>query len=123
MLIALIVLATIGAIAGGVYMFGQADDLIKFVMEKYFKAEATAEEKALEKAGATKAEGFLSVDGRLQPKFEGYAADPQYRKDRLKQNPVVSNAELNQVSGGLGDEAAREYGKRGLGKGIGQAFD
>ncbi len=47
-------------------MSGQADDLIKFVMEKYLKAEATAEEKALEKAGETKAEGFLSVDAFCQ---------------------------------------------------------
>ena len=45
------------------------------------------------------------------------------RKDRLKKNPVVSNDELNQVSGGLGDEAAKEFGKGGLGKGIGKAFD
>jgi bacteriocin-like protein len=59
----------------------------------------------------------------LSANFLGYAADVKYRKDRLKQNPVVSNNELNQISGGLGDEAAREYGKRGLGKGIGQAFD
>lgn len=46
-----------------------------------------------------------------------------HRKDRLKQNPVVSNDELNQVSGGLGDEAKREFGKRGLGQSIGKAFD
>ena len=45
------------------------------------------------------------------------------RKDRLKKNPVVSNDELNQISGGLGDEAAKEFGKGGLGKGIGKAFD
>ena len=49
------------------------------------------------------------------------------RKDRLKKNPVVSNDELNQVSGGLGDEAAKEFGKdfgkSGLGQGIGKAFD
>ena len=45
------------------------------------------------------------------------------RKDRLKKNPVVSNNELNQISGGLGDEAAKEFGKGGLGKGIGKAFD
>ena len=45
------------------------------------------------------------------------------RKDRLKKNPVVSNDELNQVSGGLGDEAAKEFGKGGLGKNIGKAFD
>ena len=46
-----------------------------------------------------------------------------HRKDRLKQNPIVSNDELNQVSGGLGDEAKREFGKRGLGQSIGKAFD
>ncbi len=48
---------------------------------------------------------------------------PCCRKDRLKKNPVVSNDELNQISGGLGDEAAKEFGKGGLGKGIGKAFD
>ena len=46
-----------------------------------------------------------------------------FRKDRLKKNPVVSNDELNQIAGGLGDEAAKEYGKGGLGKGISKAFD
>lgn len=45
------------------------------------------------------------------------------RKERLKKNPVVSNDELNQVSGGLGDEAAKEFGKGSLGKGISNAFD
>ncbi len=35
----------------------------------------------------------------------------------------MSNDELNEVSGGLGDEAAREFGKGGLGEGIGKAFD
>lgn len=45
------------------------------------------------------------------------------RKDRLKKNPMVSNNELNQVSGGLGDEAAGEFSKGGLGTGIGKAFD
>lgn len=59
LLIALIVLTTLGAVAGGVYMSGAADDVIKFVMEKYFKAEARAEEKMLEKAGEGQAEGFL----------------------------------------------------------------
>ncbi len=66
LLIAFIVLATVGAIAGGIYTSGQANDLVKFVIEKYFKAEATAEEKALEKAGETKAEGFLSVQAFSQ---------------------------------------------------------
>ena len=46
-----------------------------------------------------------------------------YRKERLKKNPVVSNDELNQVSGGLGDEAAKEMGKGKLGESIGKAFD
>ena len=46
------------------------------------------------------------------------------RKDRLKKNPVVSNDELNVVSGGLGDEAAEEeVGKGKLGESIGKAFD
>ena len=58
-LIILLVLTTLAAIAGGIYLSGAGDDVTKFIMEKYFKAEATAEEKALEKAGATKAEGFL----------------------------------------------------------------
>ncbi|KAK0517184.1 hypothetical protein JMJ35_000339 [Cladonia borealis] len=102
-LIALIVLTTIGAVVVGVYMSPVGEDVTKWAMEKFFKAEAKAEEKALEKAGETKAEGFL--------------------KDRLKKNPVVSNDELNQISGGLGDEAAKEFGKGGLGKGIGKAFD
>ena len=47
----------------------------------------------------------------------------RFRKDRLKKNPMVSNDELNEVSSGLGDEAAREFSKGGLGKEIGKAFD
>lgn len=47
----------------------------------------------------------------------------RFRKDRLKKNPMVSNDELNELSSGLGDEAAREFGKGGLGKEIGKAFD
>ena len=35
---------------------------------------------------------------------------PRCRKDQLKKNPVISNDELNEISGGLGDEAAREFG-------------
>lgn len=55
----LLLLTALAAIAGGIYLSGAGDDVTKWVMEKYFKAEAKAEEKALEKAGATKAEGFL----------------------------------------------------------------
>lgn len=90
------ILATL-IVAGYFYFTGQADDVIQWIAEKYFKAEAKAEEKALEKAGETKAEGFL--------------------KERLKKNPVVSNEQLNEISGGLGDEAAKEFGD-----GIGKAF-
>ncbi|CAF9928031.1 hypothetical protein IMSHALPRED_007360 [Imshaugia aleurites] len=107
LLIISILLTVLAAVAGGVYMSGAADDVIKFVMEKYFKAEAKGEEKLLEKSGEGAAEGFL--------------------KDRLKKNPVVSNDELNQISSGLGDEAAKEFGKNfgkgGLGSNIGKAFD
>ena len=58
-LIALTVLATIGAAIVGVYMSPVGEDVTKWVMEKFFKAEAKAEEKALEKASETQAEGFL----------------------------------------------------------------
>jgi len=63
------------------------------------------------------------VSGHSSLILHDHAADSLCRKDRLKKNPVVSNDELNQVSGGLGDEAAKEYGKGGLGEGIGKAFD
>ena len=47
-----------------------------------------------------------------------------YRKDQLKKNPALSNEELNDISSGLGDEAAKQFGKGGgLGKSIGKAFD
>ena len=47
------------AIGAYLYLTDAGNDFAKWVAEKYFKAEATAERKALEKAGATKAEGFL----------------------------------------------------------------
>ncbi|MCJ1279320.1 hypothetical protein MMC21_007144 [Puttea exsequens] len=98
-LIALLILSTFVAIAVGLYFSPYKDDIRNFVLEKYFKAEAKAEEKALEKAGATKAEGFL--------------------KDRLKKNPVMGSEELEGVQAGLGEEAKSE----GLGGKIGKAFD
>lgn len=61
LLIISILLTVLAAVAGGVYMSGAADDVIKFVMEKYFKAEAKGEEKLLEKSGEGAAEGFLYV--------------------------------------------------------------
>lgn len=59
LLSATILLTVLAAIAGAIYLSGTTDDVIKFVMEKYFKAEARTEEKMLEKAGETRAEGFL----------------------------------------------------------------
>ena len=50
--------------------------------------------------------------------IEAYYNNLQYRKDQLKKNPVVSNDELNEISGGLGDEAAREFGGK-----LSKAFD
>ena len=44
--------------------------------------------------------------------------DSRNRKDQLKKNPVISNDELNEISGGLGDEAAREFGGK-----LSRAFD
>ena len=58
---ALILFTALVAIAGGIYMSGYADDVRNFLMEKFFKAEAKAEEKALEKAGATKEEESCSI--------------------------------------------------------------
>lgn len=44
-------------------MSGYSDDVTKYLMERFFKAKAKAEEKALEHAGETMAEGFLYVHG------------------------------------------------------------
>lgn len=131
-------------------MSGAADDVIKYVMEQYFKAEAKSEEKLLEKSGEGAAEGFLYVlllsfslflsfclflSSNASRTLFGFRYFGEWkrlivsarvcnRKDRLKKNPVVSNDELNSISGGLGDEAAKEFGNGGgLGKGIGKAFD
>ena len=59
LLIATIVLTVLAAVAGAVYMSGAADDVVHYAMEKYFKAEAKAEEKILEQSGEKYAEGFL----------------------------------------------------------------
>lgn len=61
LLLATIMLTVLAAVAGGVYMSGAGDDVVKMVMERYFKAEAKAEEKILEKSGEGMAEGFLFV--------------------------------------------------------------
>ena len=48
-------------LAAAFYFTDAGQDLSQWVAEKYFKAEAKATEKALEKAGSEKAEGFLYV--------------------------------------------------------------
>lgn len=83
-----IVITVLALAVAGLYFSGQADDLFVYFAKKFYKAEAKAEEKALEKAGVDKAEGLL--------------------KDRLKKNPMMGEDELNQVQSGLGSEAARE---------------
>ncbi|MCJ1311853.1 hypothetical protein MMC25_005526 [Agyrium rufum] len=96
----LIVISFLAGVGGLLFVTGAYKDVVEYVGERYFKAKAKAEEKALEHAGETEAEGFL--------------------KDQLKKNPVVSNDELNAVSGGLGDEAAKEFGGESLGKVFGK---
>ena len=57
--IAAIVITVLAIAVAGLYVSGQADDLFVYFAKKYYKAEAKAEEKVLEKAGMDKAEGLL----------------------------------------------------------------
>lgn len=97
LLVTSILTALLAILVGGIYMSGAADDLIEWATTKFLVYKAKGEEKALEKAGSEGAENFL--------------------KGQLKHNPVVSDDELNRVSGGLGGEAGREFGA--LGKNLG----
>ena len=55
-------LAILLLVAAGLYFFTDTGkEVSEWVAEKYFKAEAHAAEKALEKTGSEKAEGFLYV--------------------------------------------------------------
>jgi len=94
LLMATVLIAFVGAIVAGVYLSGAGDDIVKWVAEKYFKAEAKAEEKVLEKKAGGEVEDLA--------------------KQRLKNNPVVGNDELNKVSAGLGDEASKAGVSKGL---------
>lgn len=58
-MIATLILTTLALAIGGLYISGQADDMFRFFAKKYYIAEAKAEEKALEKAGTEKVQGFL----------------------------------------------------------------
>ena len=63
-----IIVTVLAMAVAGLYFSGQADDLFAYFAKKYYKAEAKAEEKALEKAGTDKAEGFLK-GMYLSPRF------------------------------------------------------
>jgi len=63
------------------HMAGTLDPVIEWFTEKFLKAEARVEEKALEQAGSEKAQSIL--------------------KERLENNPVVPNDEINEFSQGL----------------------
>lgn len=93
---------TLLAAIGAAICFTDADnEMVQWAAERFFKAKAKAEKKALQNAGSEKAQGFL--------------------KDQLKKNPVVSNDELNDIQGGLGDEAAEQFGgKAGIGAMLGK---
>ena len=93
LLIATILITLLAAVGAAVYLTDAGNDMMQWAAERFFKAEAKAEKKALEKAGTEKMQGFLT--------------------DQLKKNPVVSNEELNDIQGGLGDEAASELGGKG----------
>jgi len=77
LLIATILITLLAAIGAAVYLTDTGSDMMQWAAERFFRAKAKAEEKALEKAGSEKMQGFL--------------------KDQLKKNPVVSSEELNDI--------------------------
>lgn len=58
-LIGVIIFTTLMSIGAGILFSGAGDDMAQWVFEKFFKAKAKAEEKALEHVGEEKARGFL----------------------------------------------------------------
>jgi len=100
LILTLIATLLLGA-AIAVYTTEAGTDLMEWAGERFFKYKAKAEEKALEQAGEGQAREFL--------------------KDQLKKNPVMSTDELNSISGGLGDDAMKQFGggKGGLGAMLG----
>jgi hypothetical protein len=74
-----IVVTVLAMAVAGLYFSGQADDLFAYFAKKYYKAEAKAEEKALEKVGVDKAEGLLKGMS-LPPRF-GMNRVPMFESD------------------------------------------
>jgi len=86
--------------AASIYFSGYADDVAEWWAKRYYKAKAGAEVKLMENVGEERVQGMV--------------------KDSLKKNPVMGEDELEQVSGGLGKEAAQE-GLGGVSKKLGGA--
>jgi hypothetical protein len=84
----------------GLYFSGQADDLFAYFAKKYYKAEAKAEEKALEKAGTDKAEGFLK-GMYLSPRF-GVNGGNSCLRAMIDANPYVSRPLEEEPNDGRG---------------------
>jgi len=75
-------------VAGVIYFSGYADDVGEYLAKNYYKGKAIAEVKVMENVGEERVQGMV--------------------KDSLKKNPVMGEDELEQVSGGLGKEAAQQ---------------
>ena len=60
LLIVAVIVTALAGIAAAAYMFTDAGkDIAEWAAERFFKAKARAEEKALEKAGSDEMQGFL----------------------------------------------------------------
>lgn len=53
------IVTVLAAVGAAVYMTDAGGDMAQWMAERFFKAKAKAEEKALEHAGSEKAQGFL----------------------------------------------------------------
>ncbi|KAK5456938.1 hypothetical protein LTS15_004718 [Exophiala xenobiotica] len=83
-----VILTLLALVAGTIYFTGYADDVAEWWAKRYYKAKAIAEVKVLENVGSEKVEGMM--------------------KDSLKKNPIMGEDELENISGGLGKEAAQQ---------------
>ncbi|KAJ9654291.1 hypothetical protein H2198_006641 [Neophaeococcomyces mojaviensis] len=82
------IITALAIIAAGVYFSGYSDDVASWWAKRYYKAKAVAEVKVLENTGVESVHSLVT--------------------DSLKKNPVMGEDELEQVSGGLGKEAAQQ---------------
>ncbi|KIW27834.1 uncharacterized protein PV07_07535 [Cladophialophora immunda] len=89
----------LAVVAAAVYFAGYADDVAEWWAKRYYKAKAVAEVKLMENVGEEKVQGMVKADVPVLSRGE---------KDSLKKNPVMGEDELEQVSGGLGQEAVKE---------------